>query len=185
MGQIVPKRRYQTALSCVITQKTEDYYRPVTPTMLRVVCMSCFVLFQLLTFFTEMSRNFRIILCVSGAVHGLPGQTAGGAASSLSERLSGRTHGDRKFTLTTAVADFIQKLSNGFCTELTGWLICTLLEKVFVLHGSRWLSRYTDLLRAWRFGDHIPVGAEFSAPVQTDPGAHPSYKIDTASLSRE
>jgi hypothetical protein len=35
-----------------------------------------------------------------------------------------------------------------------------------------------------RSGDRIPVGAMFSAPVQTDPGAHPaSYKMGTGSFS--
>jgi hypothetical protein len=32
----------------------------------------------------------------------------------------------------------------------------------------------SDWLRAGRFGDWIPVGAKFSAPVQTSPGAHPA-----------
>jgi hypothetical protein len=32
----------------------------------------------------------------------------------------------------------------------------------------------SDWLWAERFGDRIPVGARFSAPVQTGPGAHPA-----------
>jgi hypothetical protein len=34
-------------------------------------------------------------------------------------------------------------------------------------------------------GDRIPLGARFSAPVQTGPGAHPaSYRMDAGSFSR-
>ena len=39
---------------------------------------------------------------------------------------------------------------------------------------ARQLSRYSDQLRAGRSGDRKPVGARFSAPVQTVPGAHPA-----------
>jgi hypothetical protein len=44
-------------------------------------------------------------------------------------------------------------------------------------------SRYSDSLRAGRPGDRIPVGARFSAPVQTGHGAHPaSYTVGTGSF---
>ena len=45
----------------------------------------------------------------------------------------------------------------------------------FILHmwaGLR--SRYSDSLRVGQSGDRIPVWVWFSAPVQTDPEAHPS-----------
>jgi hypothetical protein len=48
------------------------------------------------------------------------------------------------------------------------------------------VSPVVDWVRAGRCGDRILMGARFSAPVQTGPGAHPaSYTMDIVSLSRD
>ena len=53
------------------------------------------------------------------------------------------------------------------------------------MYGPRQLSRYSESLRPGRSKDRIPVGARFSAPVQTGPGAHPaSYTMGTGSFPR-
>ena len=41
-------------------------------------------------------------------------------------------------------------------------------------YGPGWLSRYSDWIRAGRSGDRIPVGARFSALVQTGSGDTPN-----------
>ena len=49
--------------------------------------------------------------------------------------------------------------------------------------GPGYLSRYSDWLQDGRSGDRTPVGATFSAPAQTGPGAYPaSYKMGTGSF---
>ena len=59
-------------------------------------------------------------------------------------------------------------------------LICV---KFICVCGPGYHSRYSDLLRVGRFGDLIPVGAKFSAPVQTGPGPNPaSYTMGTGSF---
>jgi hypothetical protein len=49
--------------------------------------------------------------------------------------------------------------------------------------GPGWSSRYSDSLLAGRYEGRIPVGAGFSAPVQTGRGAYPaSYTMNICSF---
>jgi hypothetical protein len=49
--------------------------------------------------------------------------------------------------------------------------------------GNGWWTGIAQSVRAGRSEDRIPVGARFSTPVQTGPGAHPaSYTMGTGSF---
>ena len=62
------------------------------------------------------------------------------------------------------------------------WLVMYCWANEYV---PRQRSRYSDSLRAGRSGDQILVGARFSAPDQTGPGAHPaSFTMGTGSFPR-
>ena len=58
-----------------------------------------------------------------------------------------------------------------------GFHIVDLQATISVLLWARWLSWYSEWLRAARFGDRNPVGARFCAPVQSGPVAHPASCI--------
>ena len=49
------------------------------------------------------------------------------------------------------------------------------LDFLHHLYGPEYRSQYSDPLRAGRSRDQIPVGARFSALVQTGPGAKPAF----------
>jgi len=54
---------------------------------------------------------------------------------------------------------------------------------IMCVWGPGWCSQYSDSLRAGQSGDQVPLGAGFSAPFQTSPGAHPdSYTMSTGSF---
>jgi len=59
------------------------------------------------------------------------------------------------------------------------------IEETVSRYGGRDSSRYGDSLRGGRSGDRIPVGATFSAPVQTGPVAQTTfYTVGTESFFR-
>jgi len=69
------------------------------------------------------------------------------------------------------------------CANPSSEVSCSIKKKINSFIGQRSLIRYSYLLRAGRFGDRIPVGTRFSAPVQTSTETHPaSYTMDTGSF---
>jgi hypothetical protein len=57
---------------------------------------------------------------------------------------------------------------------------------LLIIMWAGYRSRNSDWLRAGQSGDGIPVGAIFSAPVQTGPGAQPApCTLDTESFQGE
>ena len=79
--------------------------------------------------------------------------------------------------------------SNGVCEGTLGKSLldpyCLIFIRIhYSVCGPRYLRRYCNSLGAAWFGDRIPVGARFSAPVRTGPVAQPaSYTMGTGSLS--
>jgi hypothetical protein len=68
----------------------------------------------------------------------------------------------------THTAQHIVHISLGHTTSQTLMLLMYSTKR-YCWKGAWQRSQYSDLLWAGRPGDRIPVGARFSAPVQTDP----------------
>jgi hypothetical protein len=64
----------------------------------------------------------------------------------------------------------------GKLAHLSDWCIALKMfcDRIINLWWAGYRSRYSNCLWAGRSGDRIPVGARFSAPVQTGPEAHPT-----------
>ena len=84
---------------------------------------------------------------------------------------------------------WVNSTSSHLCTmkqlvSLSLWPLPYYDDLIRDMDGTpRWLSRYSDTLRAGRFGIESRWGVRLFAPVQTDPGTHPaSCTVGTGSF---
>jgi hypothetical protein len=86
----------------------------------------------------------------------------------------------RKVIVMNIIRNFFY--DNTICLNVDVWCF---MVACYNRCGPAERSRYSDLLQTGRSGDRIPMGARFSASVQTAPGFHrASYIMGTGSLSR-
>ena len=91
-------------------------------------------------------------------------------------------HSFRKGICTsTSLVNFLEDMYKTPDNKAAGFFLD--LTKPCDMVGPGQHSQYSDLLQAGQSRDRILVGARFSTPVQTGPGAYPaSYTIGTGSL---
>jgi hypothetical protein len=89
--------------------------------------------------------------------------------------LDSKDHGDGGSKLLRSVGKYL---------KTTTTMMMMMMIIIIIVIGPGYLSRYSGPLRVGWSGDGIPVGAIYSAPIQTDPGAHPfSYTMGTGSFT--
>ena len=86
-------------------------------------------------------------------------------------------------TTPVRASDYFCVLQNG-SESSHAWNLLTQTDLTQTyLTNCKQVDRYSESLRVEWSGDRIPVGARFSAPFHTGPGAHPtSYTMGTGSF---